>query len=211
MKNGLLINNNCMDFNATIGIIIKDLKEIGEIVDDFRNYPEVPPLQVELVKSKCRYAEELILLLKTYRPEDSGEPITGQGIQKPDVSGSERLIELSNEESSEETPEQVTDAGKGTAGKSDSKKDKNEISEVIKSIPLSDLSRAIRLNERFLFIREIFGGNSNAYEEAIIKLNKAESLPDAKAIIMSYTGEAEETEVVYQLLEIVKRKLPSNG
>ena len=72
----------------------------------------------------------------------------------------------------------------------------------------SALSEMIGLNDRFLFISGIFGGNTGAYEEALVKLGKAENLPDAKAIIMSYTGEAEETEEVIHLLEIVKRKLP---
>jgi len=35
-------------------------------------------------------------------------------------------------------------------------------------------------------------------------------LSDAKAIIMSYTGEGEENEAVRQLLDLVKRKLPAD-
>jgi hypothetical protein len=53
-----------MDFSATIDLIIKDLNEASEIIDDLKRYPGVPALQVELAKSKCRSAGDVIALLK---------------------------------------------------------------------------------------------------------------------------------------------------
>jgi hypothetical protein len=60
-----------MDFNATIDLIIKDLKEAGDIIDDLKKYPGVPALQVELAKLKCRSAGECIAILKTLRETSS--------------------------------------------------------------------------------------------------------------------------------------------
>ena len=54
-----------MDFNATIDLIIKDLNDASSIIDDLKKYPGVPVLQVELAKSKCRSAGEVIALLKS--------------------------------------------------------------------------------------------------------------------------------------------------
>jgi len=54
-----------MDFNSTIDLIIKDLNEASEIIDDLKKYPGVPALQVELAKSKCRSAGDVIALLKS--------------------------------------------------------------------------------------------------------------------------------------------------
>ena len=53
-----------MDLNSTIDIIIKDLNEAREIIDDLKKYPGVPELQVELAKSKCKSASEVIALFK---------------------------------------------------------------------------------------------------------------------------------------------------
>lgn len=78
------------------------------------------------------------------------------------------------------------------------------------SQPLSNLSDAIGVNDKFLFIREIFNGDSGEYINAISKLNEVTSLSDAKAIIMSYTGNNKENEAISQLLGLVKRKLPSD-
>jgi len=52
-----------MDFNATVDLIIKDLEEAREIIDDLRNYPGVPLIQIEMAKSKCKSAGEIIALL----------------------------------------------------------------------------------------------------------------------------------------------------
>ncbi len=60
-----------MDFNATIDLIIKDLKEASDIIDDLKKYPGVPALQVELAKLKCRSAGECIAILKNLKETSS--------------------------------------------------------------------------------------------------------------------------------------------
>ena len=63
------------------------------------------------------------------------------------------------------------------------------ILEILKTKPLSSLDEAIGINDKFLFIREIFDGNQEPYNQAIQKLESVGSLSDAMAIIMSYTGD----------------------
>ena len=75
---------------------------------------------------------------------------------------------------------------------------------------MTTLLEAIGISDKFLFISEIFNGNKESYTQAISRLDKAESLQDAMAIIMSYTGDNTENEAVSQLLDLVKLKLPSN-
>ncbi len=62
---------------------------------------------------------------------------------------------------------------------------------MLKSQPIDSLPDAIGINDKFLFIREIFKGNQVDYHQAISRLENAENLTDAKAVIMSYTGENE--------------------
>ena len=54
-----------MDLKKTIDFIINDLREARDIIDDLKNYPDVPLIQIELAKSKCKSAEDLIGLLKS--------------------------------------------------------------------------------------------------------------------------------------------------
>jgi hypothetical protein len=87
------------------------------------------------------------------------------------------------------------------------RKHSEDVTEIIKSKPISSLKDAIGLNDRFLFQREIFKGDNEAYNQAINRLENAESEEDAKAVIISYTGTNEENDAVIQLMELVKRKL----
>jgi hypothetical protein len=204
-----------MDFNTTIDIIIKDLREAREIIDDLKNYPGVPRLQVELAKSKCKSAEEVIALLKTIQAENVN-PVAEKKITEPVVADPvktkvEPLIEISEDEEASIIADRFSDMP-DTIHESFGKISHDEdISSLIKSKPVFSLSEAIGINDKFLFIREVFGGSHSNYDEAISKLNKVENLADAKAVIMSYTGESDENEVVVQLLGLVKRKLSSDG
>lgn len=254
-----------MDFNTTIEIILKDLREAREIIDDFRNYPEVPILQVELAKAKCRSAEEVISLLKVIKAGESASPRVSNGAtsRRP----ADTLIEISDEDTEPETgtgeslpePEKVkADAGtapgteKETAevpeaaetisnetGKtySSPKPPKAEkqifadqfngvqqtlldqfgtesgdsTSHLIKDRKITRLSDAIGVNDKFLYIREIFGGDRQAYEETIARLESVSSVDEALNILTEFAPEGDYNEYVSQILEIIKRKLPANG
>lgn len=230
-----------MDFNTTIDIILKDLREVREIIDDLRKYPGLPLLQVELAKSKCRSAEEVIALLKTLVPaitESVTAPVETTPVEpvpeKPvthivtivEEAGQKHITETEIPENRTVQKTEVTELKSSSrimadnfAGSSGTISDKfvsankgeDLASKIKKSKHISDLSDAIGISDKFLFINDIFKGNKSEYEQAIEKLNRAGNIPDARAIIMSYTGENEENEVVLQLLEIVKRKLPSDG
>lgn len=91
-----------------------------------------------------------------------------------------------------------------------SAKHEDDILEVMKHKPVSSLKEAIGINDRFLFIREIFSGNSENYNHAIARLENVSCLSEAKEIISGYIGEDSENEAVVQLLDLVKRKLPSD-
>jgi hypothetical protein len=229
-----------MDFKHTIDIIIKDLRELREIIDDFKNYPEVPGIQVELAKSKCKSTEEIIALLKNYQQDDkagtaSEKAVMDTGEQHAEIADVTVTLEKSEEPVTryvEEPVKKDNEADKEQKAKSKGTKiiadsfnkttntlfdqfgDKNpedDFASMLKTKHVDNLADAIGINDKFLFIREIFGGNSSSYEEALVKLNDAESFSDATAIIMSYTDEGESNAVVKQLLAIVKRKLTSDG
>lgn len=209
-----------MDFKSTIDLIIKDLNEASEIIDDLKKYPGVPALQVELAKSKCKSAGEVISLLKnlsdyiplkheTAEEKVKQEPVIEKRAPEPNV------IPVAKRTESKET-EKKTQAVPIVADKyghvPDHYKENPELNKPkhFKGKPVASLTEAIGISDKFLFIREIFEGNTEVYLQAILKLDKAENLDDAVAIIMSYTGEKPESEAVTQLIDIVRLKLPDN-
>lgn len=238
-----------MDFNATIDIIIKDLNDTRDIIDDLKKYPGVPVLQVELAKSKCKSAGEVIALLKTLKEiqpavkEDPVLPIQNQNQEpdkklpeemktppkyvsifsqpeskkkepKPQVNTSPPVVQKKETEKTPEKEQASTIIADKFSNHSNSfnellgtAKNEDDISDILSTKPITSLSEAIGVNDKFIFIREIFRGDKDSYSQAISRLNNVESIDDARAIIMSYTGESNENEAVMQLLHLVKRKL----
>jgi DNA-binding protein H-NS len=219
-----------MDFNTTIDIIIKDLREAREIIDDLKQYPGVPEIQIELAKSKCKSAEEVIALLKTMKQhgkaqqENRVESVENveEGEKFEEVKRTINIdpVELPEsvpQKKSREKPVETNIVADRFSGKSNTFneqigiiKSEGDISHAMKSKHVSNLTEAIGINDKFLFVREIFSGDQSSYNEAIAKLNRVENISDAKAVIMSYTGEGEENEAVKELLDLVKRKLPAD-
>jgi len=242
-----------MDFNATIDLIIKELDEARTIIDDLKKYPGVPVLQVELAKSKCKSAGEVIALLKTL--QEKTEPVQKQEI-KPEAKQEEPKIQSTESQTGileiEPESEEIIPQVKLVTPQHDpvEKTTSNTVDELIKAAEkstessiiadrfvhlagsineqlgthkddglsgihmakhVSSLSEAIGINDRFLFIREIFNGSREAYNQAIEKLENVENIGDARAVLMSYTGNSSDNEAAKQLLDLVRRKLPANG
>lgn len=257
-----------MDLNATIDIIIKDLHEVRDIIDDLKKYPGVPVLQIELARSKCKSAAEVIALLKEfheslnsvkvekqYKAEEKTEvkeASSGKKAEKQDFKESwtekrETVMEekaipvvvaslpvedrhetsqvylkeiapeiIREKPAARKQPEnaiiadQFNDRAESFNEKLGGLKHDDDVSEILKTKPLSNLQEAIGINDRFLFIREVFNGNIESYNEAILKLNSAGNLDEAKALVAGFTRENTDTDIVRQLMDLVKRKFHPN-
>jgi hypothetical protein len=198
-----------MDFNTTVDLIIKDLNEARKIIDDLKNYPGVPALQVELAKSKCKSASEVIALLKNLQDisiTETGKETPEAPIQSPVITEqpSKKAIE------SAILADTFNDLPDSLNEKIGSLRDEDDVSDIIKTRKLTNLSEAIGVNDKFLFIREIFNGNPESFDKAITSLEEAKTLADANAVIMGYAGDKKETDAARQLLDLVKRKFSGN-
>ncbi|MFZ2338663.1 MAG: hypothetical protein WAW07_02945 [Bacteroidales bacterium] len=213
-----------MDLNSTIDIIIKDLNEAREIIDDLKNYPGVPEFQIELAKAKCKSASDVIALIKRINlttppsaetPEPHVEPVTkkAEPYVEPVTEKAEPQPEKEAARPPDKKPAGFSILADQYAGRSESFNEKlrtrkpgEDVLEILRSKPLSSLDEAIGINDKFLFIREIFNGNSNSYNEAIQKLEKVGNISDAMAVIMGYAGDNSGSEAVTQLVDLIKRK-----
>ncbi|MFO8054091.1 MAG: hypothetical protein R6U19_02890, partial [Bacteroidales bacterium] len=83
------------------------------------------------------------------------------------------------------------------------------LGERLKKNPVQDIKAAIGINEKFLFINELFNGNMHDYNDAIKRLNNAENLEDAAGIfeeLKEKYGWDAEGHTALQLLTFVERK-----
>jgi hypothetical protein len=157
---------------------------------------------------------------KQSRPQKSSAPeisepektesLYNKSIQTPVVTKPESVKPAKKEQAPVTLGESFTNQKESFHDKLSVKKSEEDVTEMHKSKPIKSLSEAIGVNDRFLFIREIFNGNTEAFNMAVARLENAESINDAKAVIMSYTGDNQENEAVKQLIDLVKRKLPSD-
>lgn len=290
-----------MDFNSTVDIIIKDIDDLKKIISDFQNFKDVPKLQVEIAKTKCKNAIEILELLKTAVPlmpvtpaEKEEPPVADKPPVPPAVDSTpvppvadiisvsddqetsieatipitdnkkadvvtgtpasaivhEEIIDLpreiapeietitktlseafinndlfdidDNEEQERLLPEEkIEKIHKEMRKKSDSTiiaetftPNPNSINDKIgrqthpenpKGKKSKNLLEIIGINDKFLFIREIFNGNTDLYNTAINRLNNANNLTEAREIILDYVDN-EEDDAHQMLIELVKRK-----
>lgn len=87
---------------------------------------------------------------------------------------------------------------------------KAELVEVLKETPIKDLRKAIGINDRFLFINDLFRGDEVMYERSIKTINSFNIYPEAEYWISrelkTKLGWDTELPVVLQFDQLVKRR-----
>ncbi|WP_234736997.1 hypothetical protein [Tellurirhabdus bombi] len=76
--------------------------------------------------------------------------------------------------------------------------------------PIESISKSISLNQKFMFINQLFNGNANSYNQAIEELDRASTYDQARDLI-SYRYAAQymwdmSSDEVAMLIEILKRR-----
>lgn len=87
-----------------------------------------------------------------------------------------------------------------------SKQTKKDLTTRLQSKPIADLRNSIGLNDKFLFIKEIFKGRPEKYNQCIDQLNKSPSYEEALSYLKDNYSLDENNKVVKKLLSLVKRK-----
>jgi len=88
-------------------------------------------------------------------------------------------------------------------------KDDNSIASKVNPTEIRDLKMAIGINDKFLFINELFKGDPSVYNQAIDNLNTVNGMQEATATIESYRNEyawADNSEAYHRLKKIVMSK-----
>jgi hypothetical protein len=90
------------------------------------------------------------------------------------------------------------------------KQSKIDLGDTLTETPIRDLKKAIGINDRFLFINELFRGDEAMYERSIKTINSFSILPEAEYWIQrelkTKIGWNDKLEVVQQFDQLVKRR-----
>lgn len=80
------------------------------------------------------------------------------------------------------------------------------LGERLEGQPILDLKKAININDRFMFQKEIFRNDPEFYNEVITTVNEAQSLDEAMAIISQRVSPDTENETTLRFLALVNRR-----
>jgi hypothetical protein len=90
------------------------------------------------------------------------------------------------------------------------KQEKIELAHVLKDAPIKDLRKAIGVNDKFLFINELFRGDEGMYERSIKTINAFHILPEAEYWINRELkvklGWNDSKETVQHFYQLVRRR-----
>ncbi len=173
-------------------------QEIPSVIDEIKETPENPLIIVH--EKKVKEEKEII-------PEKSQSMIVDETIEvvftpEPKAIVHEKALEIREEESTEEKPipspkvethidlfgnsaitsiaEKYKDDSKSLNDKIQKNKTDKSISSRMQHTAIKDLKSAIGINEKFLFINELFKGNMKEYNDSILQLNDFKSMKEAE-------------------------------
>lgn len=90
-----------------------------------------------------------------------------------------------------------------------------ELSEKLSDLPISDLKKAIGVNDRLLFTRELFSGDGQAFEATVLALNgfgsfeQAKSYLDENCVIQYGWLDKKRVEEAKNFIRLVRRRYKS--
>ena len=78
--------------------------------------------------------------------------------------------------------------------------------DLLNSKPVDDVRKAMGINDRFLYQRELFAGNADLFNQTLDQLNRMNSFDDASNFLISNFEWDHESDVPGSFLKIVKRR-----
>ncbi|MFW6327963.1 MAG: hypothetical protein ACOC2F_06580 [Bacteroidota bacterium] len=83
---------------------------------------------------------------------------------------------------------------------------RKDLSSVLQSKPIRSIESAIGLNDKFLFIKELFDGNAEHFKKVVHKLNEATNFNEAFNYLNENFDWDVDDPVVQKLLDLVRRR-----
>lgn len=195
--------------------VIRMLKDMPEKVYPRKQgtaagvFPEKPEVPEQAARGRTAVADRKD---ETVKPEEH-EEATGK---EPARKTAESDIPQPRTAPGKKLPDKVTIAD-SFSPRADSvieklgvRKEEDDMRSIIKSKPIHSLSEAIGINDKFLFVRELFQGDPGKYNRAISALENSSGFEEARKMILNFAGNDEENEAARQLIDLVKRKFSAN-
>lgn len=217
----------------TIDKILTELENVKSTIQNVNNTGKFPDIEKDIVLSKLRNIYEFISYIHPIAPAALVTEETV--IARPAREESKKKIEIIEKPSDkDDIPEIKVESTPKIKEEYSAKYAKDEIlaeklnetgefmnevlaryantfdlSKKMQNQPISDISTAIGLNDKFLLTKELFNNNADLYNQTINTLNKASDFNNAIQYIDSNFKWDFENPTVQKLLELIRRRFPS--
>lgn len=194
-----------------------DLDEIDDDVNDDVNDEIKMDFEIE-IDAKEEFEEDIE---EEFEEEDTEENIE-EDIEEyleeeSEEESEEEEIENESEEETEKEPEEdsgirsyiKTSPQAYTIGDKLEKEEDNSLASVLQKKAVTDLMTAIDLNDRFMFLNELFNSNMEKYNKAIRTLNNFSTLLGAKTYMSELQIELQwdcESDAYKRLADLIERR-----
>ncbi len=182
-------------------------EEKPEPVTTLKPAPEKIEVKPDIVKNEPEEVKE---------PQKAKAPIEVPPVEKPPVK--EKIIpkaepvkaapKKKKTPTTKRTIDMYADSKNTLADKFQDNQDKSIAAKMQKN-KISDLKKAIGINEKFLFIKELFDGNTTEYDNAVKQLNSFDqreaALKYLKELQKKYSWD-EESEALNQLIGLIEKR-----
>lgn len=86
-----------------------------------------------------------------------------------------------------------------------------ELSEKLSERPITDLTKAFAINDKLLYINELFGRDNESFNETLKLLNRFETMSEAKSLLLSVAEQydwldEERQEIAQSFIKTVRRR-----
>ncbi|GAB4253385.1 MAG: hypothetical protein Kow0079_08930 [Vicingaceae bacterium] len=183
------------------------LEKINEHSDRFTNKPHVPSLEIDVMIAKINKLQNHMAVLKyliELREENikakNKETVMNVVEQEPEALKDEHLQQEIKKDLHKVDEENLQ------ALKS---KDKKSVSDVISEQPISKISDALTLNDRYLYANELFNKQMNVFNDFIKQIDASDSKSEILSITEHFKNEFnwdEENKFVKDFIQLIERK-----
>ena len=88
------------------------------------------------------------------------------------------------------------------------KTSKSDVSTKLQSRPIDNIKKAIGINDKFLYTKELFKSKPNIYNQTVDAIDNMENLSEVMKYLKSNFDWDFENDIVNNFIEIIKRKFP---
>ncbi len=201
-----LAKAKCKSAGAVIALLKNIKQQPSSVITEKTEKPEVKEIQV----TKSKPAETLLTIEPPPLEEKKESAKTTDNPEETNKSPIKETVTKKAESPKTGAPiiaDKFSNMSARINEQLSARKGDEDVTERIKSKHIHSLKEAIGVNDRFYFIREIFNGDKDLYDQAVTRLENVKSESEVKEVISGYSGIDAESEAFNQLLNIVKRKL----